>query len=267
MRFVYVDESGNTGTKLDDPLQPLLVLTALVIPPSEIRRIETAVRNIGEKYFGPQARDTDFEFHGAEIYQKKGRYFSKIDQKKSFEILDDLVNIVCSDPGVGVGYVAIDKKKYDAPSHIQRTAFTLLIEQVELHLKKVPAHGLLICDENQEVEQLLIDDLDRYKQVGTDFGYNRVPVEQLVDSVHFVKSNNNSLMQLCDVICYVLCRGIIAGERLVKAYRTDQADPAILSGEVSFSDWLSGDKPHKGDRYFYQKKQKLQFTFSNVLFP
>jgi len=257
VRLIYVDESGNTGLRTDDPDQPLLVLTALMVAPENVRQLEKAVRDIGEKYFGPQARNTDFELHGAEIYQRKGRYFSKIDQKKSFMILDDLLNVALS-KDIWIGYVCINKLKYFAKQHIQQAAFTLLIERTEELLKARNLHGLLICDENQEVEQMLIDDLDRYKQVGTDFGYKKVEVNQIVDSVHFVKSNNNNLMQLCDVVCYLICRGKRARAELLRAYEMEQEN----NPNLIFSDWLLSNNAHKGHRYFYNAKNRITLHFS-----
>lgn len=254
MRLIYVDESGNTGKNTNTPDQPLLVLTALVIEPQYVRVIEQAVQQIGEKYFGPVARNTDFEFHGAEIYQRKGRYFKGIDQAKSFDILDELINVATKNSFISIGYVTIEKSKYYARQHIQQSAFSLLIERIEKTLSDLDSFGLMICDENQELEQLLIDDLDRYKKIGTDFGYKNTSIEKLVDSVHFVKSNNNNLMQLCDVICYVIFRGKQSKAHLLEEYN--------LSGsKADFHQWVINESPHKGRKYFYRLYSNIKFVF------
>jgi hypothetical protein len=75
MLLCYIDESGNTGNNLKDAHQPYLVLTALLVPPNKIKDIENDVRSLSYRYFGAESRNTDFEFHGDDIYNARGRYF------------------------------------------------------------------------------------------------------------------------------------------------------------------------------------------------
>lgn len=77
MILVYIDESGNTGTRTDDPMQPYHLLSAIVVEDTKIKIIENEIRTLGFKYFGAASRNTDFEFHGYEIHKGKGRYFLK----------------------------------------------------------------------------------------------------------------------------------------------------------------------------------------------
>lgn len=163
---------------------------------------------------------------------------------------------------MAVGYVCIKKCKYFARPHIHQTAFTLLVEKAEERLKQLDVHGLLIADENQEFEQRLIDDLDRYKQLGTDFGYKKIPIEKIIDSVHFVKSNNNYIVQLCDVLCFILNKSFIAHDELSSLFETaKKSSPALV-----FNTWLDDVEAPKGKVYFYKARYKLNaakpWTFS-----
>jgi hypothetical protein len=75
-------------------------------------------------------------------------------------------------------------------------------------------HCLLVSDEQDELEQTLIDDLEFFKKHRTTFGYKSVKIERIVDSVHFVQSKNNHLMQLTDVMCYIIKKAIEAKENI-----------------------------------------------------
>lgn len=252
MYFCYIDESGNTGGNLKDPKQPLLLLGCLLVPPDKIREIEEDIRVLGYGIFGAESRNTDFEFHGDDIYNARGRYFKKLDLTKRMAVFDSLTEIILKHDEMKIGYVCIEKEKYFGRLHVQQAAFHLLVEKLEEHLQgHIKTHCLLIADEQDELEQNLIDDLDHFKQHGTTFGYKSVEIHWIIDSVHFVRSHNSDLMQLSDVLCYLLRRGRESQARLLKEYHQGN------SGErASFQDWVD-QYPHRGYRYFYQTYRKI----------
>lgn len=251
MYLCYIDESGNTGNNLQDIHQPFLVLTALLIPAEHIRGIENDVRELGYKYFSAESRNTDFEFHGDDIYNARGRYFKKIPLERRINIMTELVDIVIKHESISVGYICIDKERYFAKAHIQQLAFGLLVEKIEEYLKKISdSYCVLIADEQDEIEQNLIDDLDYFKQHGIDFFYNKLQrIDHIIDSVHFVQSKNNFPMQLTDVACYIIKRGKKAEKKLREAYED-------CNSEVSFEDWVNNDG-YKGYKYSYRSYLKL----------
>lgn len=252
MYFCYIDESGNTGNNLKDLHQPYLVLTALLCPPENIKIIEDDIRALGNHYFLAESRNTDFEFHGDDIYSGRSRYLKKLPLTKRLQIFNDLLNIAIKHDSIKLGYISIDKVNYFAKPHIQQFAFSLLVEHLEERLKgSLNSHCLLIADEHDELEQLLIDDLDHFKQTGTHFGYKRVQVDRIIDSVHFVQSKNNFLMQLTDVLCYVIRKGKEAQAKLVEEHRRDNDKFA-----KPFLSWVENNG-HKGNRYFYQSYKNL----------
>ncbi|MCJ2074485.1 DUF3800 domain-containing protein [Methylobacterium sp. E-016] len=65
-----------------------------------------------------------------------------------------------------------------------------------------PSLGLLVADENKEIEQRLIDDLELYKRGGTSIGWRPTYIGSIVDSIHFVQSANNRLIQCVDLVAY-----------------------------------------------------------------
>lgn len=253
MYLCYIDESGHTGNNLQDVHQPYLVLTALLITPDKVKEVENEVRALGYRHFGAESRNTDFEFHGDDIYNKRGRYFKKLSLDQRFKILDEIVDIVVKTEAIKIGYVCIDKKRYYGKLHVQQAAFSLLVEYVEENLKTLDSYCLLIADEQDELEQKLIDDLDLFKQQGTNFGYKSVNVDRIIDSVHFVQSNNNYLMQLCDVICYLIRKGSEASGKLYSEYKAVDAE---IKG-IELSDWFK-EKGHRGYRYFLSTYNRIQ---------
>lgn len=251
MYLCYIDESGNTGSNLKDTNQPYLVLVALLVPPENIKDIENDVRILGYRYFGAESRNTDFELHGDDIYNARGRYFKKLLLDQRIKILDDIIDLVLKQDAIKIGYISIEKANYFARLHIQQTAFSLLVEKIEERLQGyLKSHCLLVADEQDELEQKLIDDLDHFKQHGTHFGYNNVLVDRIIDSVHFVQSKNNYLMQLTDVICYLIRRGKEASNKLRIQYQAEG------NKDIPYSKWIE-TYGHKGQRYFYQTYYKI----------
>ena len=111
--------------------------------------------------------------------------------------------------GVRLVWQGIDKARlaarYRAPMHPHALAFIYLVEAVERYLRQAGEHGLLISDEEKEVEAQLVENLSRYKEMGTSFGHSPLDLTRIVDNVHWVKSHNSRLLQLCD-LCVYLCQ-------------------------------------------------------------
>ncbi len=264
MFLCYIDESGNTGNNLKDIHQPHLVLTVLLVPPENIKDIENDIRTLSYKYFSAESRNTDFEFHGDDIYNARGRYFKKISLEQRIRILDELVDIALKYEPIKIGYVSIEKSKYYGNLHVQQEAFSMLVEEIEEKLQgEFNSYCLLIADEQDEIEQNLIDDLDHFKQHGKAIGYGqgaygkgtfngKIQNQRIIDSVHFVKSNNNYLMQLTDVVCYLIRRGKDSNRKLLGEYTSNKEN----LNRIDFIEWLE-QHPHKGQKYFYNTYKRI----------
>lgn len=233
MKLIYIDESGNTGTKTDDPHQPHHLLAALVVDETQVRAIEEDVRVLGLKHFGAASRNTDFEFHGYEIHKGKGRYFAGMKLHVRIQVMDDLIEIV-KKHGIEIIYAMVDKSRNKAELHPHQLAFLFLVERIEDYLKHRKALGLLIADENRDIEQRLIDDLERFKTLNTGFGYRPTKAEHLIDSIHFVRSNNNHLIQLADIVAFMLLRGMRVKQELTAKF---QEQKASLPADAQYVKW------------------------------
>ncbi len=255
MKLIYIDESGNTGTRSDDTLQPYHLIAALAVDDCIVRDIENDIRTLGLKHFSEVSRNTDFEFHGYEIHKGKGRYFSKLKVEQRIEIMDDLLNIIKS-YNLQIIYTIINKQANKAKLHPHQLAFLFLIECIEDYLIKENSLGLLVADENRDIEQRLIDDLERFKTIDTGFGDRPTKIDHIIDSLHFVKSHNNHLIQLADVVAYVLLRGKRVKEELGEMYRVQRN---LNEDKNLFPSWLDWVAQHANLR------QKTELKHINLL--
>lgn len=255
MKLFYIDESGNTGTRSDDIMQPYHLIAALAVDDVNVRAIENDVRTLGLKHFGEVSRNTDFEFHGYEIHKGKGRYFSKLKVEQRIEVMDDLLSVIKS-YGLQIIYTVINKQATKAKLHPHQLAFLFLIERIEDYLIKENSLGLLVADENRDIEQRLIDDLERFKTIDTGFGYRPTKIDHIIDSLHFVKSHNNHLIQLADIVAYILLRYKRVKEELLKIYNVERNNYDGMSLFPSWLDWVEQNA---------SLRQKTELKHGNLL--
>ena len=68
MKLIYIDDSGNTGKKLDDEKQPLFLLGGFIIDENIWKKVDKALNDLKSKY-----NIENMEIHSIEIMNgKKG---------------------------------------------------------------------------------------------------------------------------------------------------------------------------------------------------
>ena len=230
MKLIYMDESGHTGIDKNAD-QPLHYLAAICIDEQKVRTVEREIQTIALTALGAAANNTDFEFKGHSLHSGKGRYFTGLPTAKRIALVTELLDLL-KKHDIRVIWAAVDKARSAAKLHPQQLCFLLVVERVEQWLRSQDvaggpiALGLLIADEFDELEQRLIDDLNRYKNSFVDFGFKLKPVERVIDSVHFVRSFNNPLIQLADMVAYFLNRGHSTRKRLMPVWRGETPSSA-----------------------------------------
>ena len=246
MHLFYIDESGNTGNNAADQTQPHHLLAALAVDAVRIRAIEADVKALGFKHFGKAASNTDFEFHGYDIHSGKGTYFKPLKVAQRIQIMDELLELVVQH-NIPIFYAEIDKQNAPKKYHPHQLAFLFLVERIEDYLRGIEAAtafsgegsggdalGLLVADENEDIEQRLIDDLDYFKTVDTGFGWRPTQAKHIIDSIHFVRSNNNELIQLADVVTYIISKGRKVHRDILAAM-----DASIIGvSQQEMGDWI-----------------------------
>src|SRR5262245_23446103 len=66
MHLVYIDESGNTGTDLGDPQQPVFVLGSLIVPTDDWQSLEVDLERAIAQLF-PKLSTDAVEIHAADL--------------------------------------------------------------------------------------------------------------------------------------------------------------------------------------------------------
>ncbi|HEX8245596.1 MAG TPA: DUF3800 domain-containing protein [Longimicrobium sp.] len=207
MYLVLLDGSGNTGLRLDHPTSTAYYLAALAVHGDRARALEDAATRVLETHFGPECRRPGFECKGSDLYRGEGPC-AAMRPADRVALYGELLALL-SQHGAELLWIGIDKgrlaKRYRTPMHPHKLAFIYLVEEIERFLRQRRAYGLIVSDEEKEVEQQVVEDLVRYKEIGTSFGHRPLDLKHVVDNVHFVRSHHSRLMQLADCCAY-LCQ-------------------------------------------------------------
>ena len=68
MRFAYMDETGNTGRRFDDPDQPIHMIVSLVVDESKVTDLHEHIREVGRRHCAGDCDEAEFEFHGGDLF-------------------------------------------------------------------------------------------------------------------------------------------------------------------------------------------------------
>lgn len=221
MYLFYIDESGNTGADLANTVEPIHWLVAIGMDEHCAQRSEQEIMSIADRYFGGRAREADFEIHGSELFNGRGEARA-LTPAERVALYDEILAVV---PRCGgkVWIHGINKpllaerarQKGYTPDHPYKLCFMYLVEAIDRWLAErqpqpsllddaMPGPlGLLVSDEQDEMERTLVSGLARWRQWGTDHGYRARHVKYLVDTVHYVKSQDSWLIQLADCVSYI----------------------------------------------------------------
>lgn len=200
MQLIYLDESGNTGTNLDDAQQPVFLLAALIVPEEQWLDVEKQLLASLNSHF--PSRNDDFEVHATDIRRgEKG--FKGLSLKQRIDFRNEWLDIAAKEK---LQLVArkIEKSKFkkfalaEWGSGISVNpyvpAFGLVTRVVDDLLQVQKKRGMLIVDENKHV----IDDVDKaLKMLRAIPG--PIKLGQIIEKGLFIDSKKSLVMQLCDV--------------------------------------------------------------------
>jgi len=225
MRFAYMDEAGNTGRKLDEASQPIHLILSVVIDEEKIPHVHEHMREMGRRHCPDICRQTDFEFHGSDLFASRG-HFSEMTPETRIAIFDDvLTGLDLADADIvirGVEKAGLERR-YSTPKHPHDIALMFSIESIERLARKRGCKVLLVADEAKEVEDTALRDLANYQELGTSWGWNPEQIDHIVDTIHFVPSHSNGAIQLTDCATYIAARvrkiraGIVPSDRSAQA--------------------------------------------------
>jgi hypothetical protein len=199
MWFAYVDESYNDAQHW---------VAAVLIRHTEVNDAQRAIRAVvahAEATYGIHA---DAELHGHQIFHGEGDFAPMKALVRArigmyANVFECLVDAGCRIILRGVSKPHL-VRRYAYPEHPHRATMTHLIERVD-EFAGPRDHALLIADEHHETQSTLLRDLIAYQEFGT-WGYRGHRVGQVVDTIHFVRSATNWLVQGADMVAFLALR-------------------------------------------------------------
>jgi hypothetical protein len=206
VHLVYFDESGNTGTNLSDPQQPVFVLGALLVPADKWLTIEAELLAALDLRF-PPPRDDNFEVHAIKLLtgQKPFRVsglphcvafqaeWLQVAQRHKLRFIYRRI--------VKRQFAEWTKKTFGTGVAINphAMAFPLVARVVDEYLQKSADHplGLFISDNNHEIAA----DLDKSLRLLRGIE-GRLKLAHIIEKGFFIDSRHSLLLQLCDLCAY-----------------------------------------------------------------
>ena len=218
MYLIYTDEAGNTGAHRD-PDQPIHMIGAMLVEDDKVEAIARQFADVMAARFPDIFWQKEFELHGSDVFGGSG-LFKTVKPEVRIAACDDVFDILIREE-IPIMWAAIDKLKSGASEHPHSLAFRLLAKRLDDFLRVKDSLGLIIADENKEMEQKVIDDLVRYKRTSAGWGYGSPKITKIIDSVHFVQSKNNPNIQIIDLVTYFLNKGLRIEGQIIAASTTD----------------------------------------------
>ena len=223
MYLVYLGESGNTGTSLNDPNQPHHVYVGLMVHEDQWNEIKVAFSRICDIYLGrsPGEAGAPAELQAADIVQGKG-FFSSWTKPRRLQFIDALLDILIQRQTPLIA-AYVDKQEYASAGQednqhrgpwepaFSRLVFSLdiymdevnmaLMSPEEMHsgeLWAIKERAAIIADPGkvagpQLMQQLLKSETD-------------LPTGAVLENIHFVRSQDSHCTQLAGMCAYFLRR-------------------------------------------------------------
>ena len=213
MLISYLDESGNTGKRLDDPVQPHHYVAAVLVREDRIRDMTAQLNSLAR--VAPTAAPLS-EYRGSEIFSGLGAWFGVPPRRRVAEYKRALT--VLREVDAVVAHVSIDKPRLAARHPARRPnphliALQFLLEEVQRWVARradpLSRRILQVADETDEHEQDVVDLMDRMladRGPVCEPADTAITLDRFVDNIHFVRSERSRGIQLADLVAFILRR-------------------------------------------------------------
>ena len=256
MKLIYIDDSGNTGKKLDDSLQPLFVLGGFIIDEDIWKSVDSEICKIKTLY-----DIEDMEIHSIEIMNgKKGTPYKNWSYEKKLKFFEEVLSLIRKFD-LKVIYFSVKKenfKKYFQAKYGKEfeqqfnispylLAFSYILQIGDAYLVEQGSNGMLILDEQDEWKKPANKTFNILTTLADE---PELHVEKLLDRSFFVDSSESNMIQLADMIAYTTKRyceievrvfndsKINERKRLYNMYKDHIYKPSFDYGSHSILKWL-----------------------------
>jgi hypothetical protein len=243
VRFAYMDESGNTGRNLDDPIQAIHLILSAVIDEASVSPLHEHMRDVARVHCPQSRRHESFEFHGPDMHAARGHFEGRTPLER-IEIYDDVLRGI-ELAGAEIIIRGVHKpglmRRYPTPYHPHDIALMFTIESVERLARERDCRVLLVADEAREVESAALRDLANYQEFGTSWGWKTAQIDRVIDTIHFVRSETNPAIQLADCAAFIASRmrkieaGTVAEDRSSEAIErlwNERIEPFVCENSI-----------------------------------
>lgn len=199
MWFAYIDESFNDSQHW---------VVAVLIEHPHVNDAQRAIRSLVADAADAYGVSETAEIHGHQIFHGEGDFTPMKTLVRArigiyANVFRCLVGAGCWIIARGVSKPHLTNR-YVHPEHPHRVVMTHLIERVDEFVGPGD-HALLIADEHHETQSTLLRDLIAYQEFGT-WGYRGHRIGNVVDTIHFVRSATNWLVQGADLVAFLTLR-------------------------------------------------------------
>jgi hypothetical protein len=159
-----------------------------------------------------------FELHATDLVNGHGMFFGT-DPTERTKLVSEVVSIVVRHK-LPLLYSVVDKaklkKKNDRnershPDSAERVGMDLFVSGLETMLRKQQAHGIMICDNVDNPG----DHRARLARSQAD-GSPMFGVQHVIETVHFLDSHTSPMLQLVDVVTYLVAQEVQETNRLTR---------------------------------------------------
>jgi len=221
MHLFYLDYSGDTGLRLEDPHQPLMVLAALAVPEENWHYVQGALfRTIGMAFYEREQESSEpsgtWEVHATDLFTGAGE-FRCWPRTERESLAREMVGIL-REHRLGLFWGCLDKprwgRRYPRMSHDFTPPQCLLLglaPGLQRWLQRQRSRGLLIADEHRAREEEI--------KLRTAFGASQFYGKffhpkggwspRIIEDVHFARSRDSELLQAADLCAYLVRRFLL----------------------------------------------------------
>jgi hypothetical protein len=209
MHFFYLDETGDTGTDLENTEQPIFVLGGVTVSDKGWRKTTDAVQQVISDFFNGSVPD-GLELHAHALVTHQGP-FSQRSQEDcndlALALLDLVINLKHR-----THFVGIDKRLLlehaDGEEHDiidckipYLLGFNYLVSYLERFVREqcgLSARGMIIID-RKDMYLKPVDELTHYRRFDVPKGRQ---LKRVVEFSHSIDSLRHPLIQLSDLVIY-----------------------------------------------------------------
>lgn len=201
MHLLYLDESGKSGPT--DYTQPWFVLGGLILPEEDWQSVEADL-NAAIDAVVPPPRPDDWELHMSLIAHRK-KHFSGMPAQDRFALVDAVFDVMEAYE-LKMIFVGINKeahrKKYAYPNPVEDVAYMFMLERFNYCVGRQGTLGLVVADEQKEIEISTRKAHSRYRRDGTGLAQ----IEHVIETPFFTPSHWSRPLQMIDVATYYVAR-------------------------------------------------------------